>query len=101
MTPACTLSVAELGSSWRPDCCSIHSHVPGRICITPRALADETTPFWNPLSCHATAAASDGDTPWPDATVPMSSAVTWTGVGFGAAAGTTAGATGVGCCSCC
>src|SRR5947208_10482371 len=94
MTPACTLSIGESAASGRPASrSSTQLQVPGRICITPRAFASETTPLLNPLSCQATAAASDGDTPWLAATSPICEAVTRPGAGYGCAFGTT-GATG-------
>src|SRR4051794_41972756 len=65
-------------------------------CITPRALAEDTMPLLNPLSCHAIAAASEGETPLAAATDWMSEAPTRAGVGSGAAAGTTRCA-GAGC----
>ena len=46
-------------------------------------------PLLNPLSCHAIAAASDGETPCWDATDWMSPAPRRVGVGAGPAAGTT------------
>src|ERR671932_1577611 len=89
-TPAWALSIAEDGSSGRVarlPC--THDHVPGITCITPRALAGETIPLLNPLSCHAIAAASDGDTPSDAATFWMSEAPRRVGLGSGAACGTT------------
>ena len=53
----------EDGSSGRRRFCSTQSHVPGMTCITPRALAEDTTPLLKPLSCHAMAEASEPDTP--------------------------------------
>ena len=43
-------------------------------CITPRALAPETIALLNPLSCHAIAAASEGETPYCAATACTSAA---------------------------
>jgi hypothetical protein len=63
--------------------------VPGITCITPRALADDTIALLKPLSCHAIAAASEGETPYCDATDWMSPAPTTPAVGAGSAAGTT------------
>ena len=57
--------------------------------MTPRALADETIELLNPLSCHAIAAASEGETPCAAATFWMSVADTCCAVGAGAASGTT------------
>src|SRR4051812_38260932 len=92
MLPALTLSIAELGSSaWLARCCWTQVHVPGRTCITPRALADETAALLNPLSCHATAAASEDDTPCCAATWPIWLDVSRAGEGLGAACGTVVG----------
>src|SRR5436190_11221829 len=86
--PALTLSIAEFGSSVRPArFCSTQDHVPGRTCITPRALAADTTSLLKPLSCHATAAASDGETPCCAATLPTCDELSCAGVGLGAACG--------------
>ena len=94
-TPAFTFSSGEFGSSgWSARFCCTHDHVPGRICITPLALAEETTPLLKPLSCHATAAASDAARRVLAATPPMSAEVTWPGAGLGAASGTTCGVAG-------
>src|SRR4051794_26633394 len=68
------------------------SHVPGRTCMTPRALALETIALLNPLSCHAIAEASEAGTPLRLATIAMSAAVTRPGVGSGAAGTTRVGA---------
>src|SRR2546430_17053469 len=88
MLPALTLSIAELGSSGCPvRFCSTQVQVPGSTCITPRALADETTALLNPLSCQATAAASEGETPCCAATCPTCDEVSRTGDGFGGACG--------------
>src|SRR5215207_7136447 len=57
--------------------------------MTPRALADDTAALLKPLSCHAIAAASEGETPCTEATDWMSDAPRRVGVGAGAAAGTT------------
>src|SRR4051794_41951491 len=57
--------------------------------MTPRALAEETIPLLKPLSCHAIAEASEGETPYCAATDWMSPAPTRVGVGCGPAAGTT------------
>src|SRR5687767_3650737 len=65
------------------------SQVPGITCITPRALADETIPLLNPLSCQAIALASEGETPCAAAIWAISPSVTLPGVGLGAASGTT------------
>ena len=70
--------------------------MPGITCITPRAFALETAALLKPLSCHAIAAASEGETPCRDATLCTSEAATRVGLGWGAACGTTVVA-GVGC----
>ena len=57
--------------------------------MTPRALAEETIPLLNPLSCHAIAVASDGETPCWEATDWMSPAPRRVCVGAGPASGTT------------
>src|SRR3954447_10020650 len=58
-------------------------------CITPRALAEDTMPLLNPLSCQPIAAASEGETPLAAATDWMVPAPRRVGVGSGGAAGTT------------
>ena len=58
-------------------------------CITPRAFAAETIALLKPLSCHAIAAASEGETPYWDATDWTSAAPRRVAVGAGAATGTT------------
>src|SRR4051812_10325640 len=57
--------------------------------MTPRALAPETMPLLKPLSCQATAAAREGETPYCAATDWTSAALSREGVAAGAAAGTT------------
>ena len=57
--------------------------------MTPRALAEETIALLKPLSCHAIAAASEGETPYWEATDWMSAAPTVAAVGAGSACGTT------------
>ena len=42
----------------------IHSHVPGRICMIPRASALDTRSLLKPLSCHPIASASEPGTPF-------------------------------------
>src|SRR5213082_3559882 len=97
MLPALTLSIAEFGSSATCErFCSTHVHVPGSTCITPRAFADETTALLNPLSCQATAAASEGERPCCAATCPTCDEVRRTGDGLGGAWGRVVGA-GWGC----
>src|SRR3954453_803035 len=69
--PARTLSVAEAGSRRAParlDCTQLH--VPGMICMIPRALAAEIIALLKPLSCQAIAAASDDGTPCCAASEP-------------------------------
>src|SRR3712207_5756689 len=58
-------------------------------CMTPRAFADETMALLKPLSCHAIAAASDGETPCCAAIDCTSAALTRPGAGAGPACGTT------------
>src|SRR5215212_2673409 len=58
-------------------------------CITPRAFAEETIALLKPLSCQASAAASEGETPCRAATDWTSEAPTVAAVGSGAACGTT------------
>src|SRR5919202_414128 len=57
--------------------------------MTPRALAADTIALLKPLSCHAIAAASAGDTPLTAATWRIVEAPRRVGVGCGGAAGTT------------
>src|SRR5436309_12490500 len=84
------------GSSWRrARLCWTHAQVPGRTCMTPRALALETIPLLKPLSCQAIAEASEAGTPLRAATAAMSAALTRPGVGAGEAAGTAVGAAAV------
>src|SRR3954451_4193442 len=92
-TPAPTLSIALAGSSLRSArFCWTQSHVPGRTCMTPRALAAETIALLKPLSCQAIAEASEAGTPLRLATMAMSAGVTRPGVGAGGAGVTTDGA---------
>src|SRR3954449_8888382 len=89
-TPACTLSAAEL--ALRGDTARlllIHDQVPGRICITPRALALDTRSLLKPLSCQPIALASDDGTPWAAAISEIVVELTRSGVGYGGALGTT------------
>src|SRR4051812_23247532 len=58
-------------------------------CMTPRAFAPETIELLNPLSCQATAAAREGETPYWAAIDCTSEAPRRVAVGSGAAAGTT------------
>src|SRR3954464_11197885 len=88
-TPACTLSAAEL--ALRGDTARlllIQDQVPGRICITPRALALDTRLLLKPLSCQPMALASDAGTPWAAAIWPIWVPLTRSGVGYGGAFGT-------------
>src|SRR4051794_41910617 len=55
--------------------------------MTPRALADDTTPLLKPLSCQAIAAASEPGTPWPAAIWAISEELVCAAVGYGAACG--------------
>src|SRR4051812_36908602 len=57
--------------------------------MTPRALAADTIALLKPLSCHAMAAASEGETPCSAATRCTSDALSRAGVGSGAAGATT------------
>src|SRR3954465_8536925 len=86
--PARTLSAADDGSRRvRARFACTHCHVPGRICMTPRALAPDSIALLLPLSCQAIAAASEPGAPcwaaiepiWPDPWRP--------GEGAGGAAG--------------
>src|SRR4051794_19618797 len=56
--------------------------------MTPRALAPDTIPLLKPLSCQASAAASDGDTPCSAAIDWIVPASTRVDVGSGLATGT-------------
>src|SRR5437763_8617737 len=67
----------------------IHDQVPGRICITPRALALDTRSLLKPLSCQPIALASDDGTPWAAAISEIVVELTRSGVGYGGALGTT------------
>ena len=88
-TPARTLSTAESGSSfWLVRFCWIQFQVPGITCMTPRALAPETMPLLNPLSCQAMADASEPGTPCSEAIEAMVPESTRVGVGSGATCGT-------------
>src|SRR4051795_819984 len=89
-TPACTLSAAEL--ALRGDTARlllIQDQVPGRICITPRALALDTRSLLKPLSCQPMAETSEAGTPCAAAISEMVEELTRSGVGYGAAFGTT------------
>src|SRR5919197_3980898 len=89
ITPACTLSEAELAlSGVSARLLLIQDQVPGRICITPRALALDTSELLNPLSCQPMAFARDADTPLEAAICPICQALTRSGVGYGGAFGT-------------
>src|SRR3954453_4386571 len=65
--PARTLSAAADGPRRvRARFACTHCHVPGRICMTPRALAPDSIALLLPLSCQAIAAASEpGASGWP------------------------------------
>src|SRR4051794_5385277 len=87
--PARTLSSADDGSRCvRERFACTHCHVPGRICMMPRALAPDSIALLLPLSCQAIAAASEPGAPccaaieptWPDVRRP--------GEAAGGAAGT-------------
>src|SRR4051794_36048684 len=66
------------------------------ICMTPRAFALETIALLKPDSCHAIALAIPGGTPLAAATWAISDELTRSGVGFGAAGGTTGAGAGTG-----
>src|SRR6478609_9519654 len=85
------LSVALLGLSGLPPVRLrfTQSQVPGMICITPRAFALETIALLKPDSCHAIALAMLAGTPFAAAIWAISDELTRSGVGFGAASGTT------------
>src|SRR3954467_9470229 len=77
--PARTLSSADDGSRCvRERFACTHCHVPGRICMMPRALAPDSIALLLPLSCQAIAAASEPGAPccaaieptWPDVRRP-------------------------------
>src|SRR4051812_30181458 len=77
--PARTLSSADDGSRCvRERFAWTHCHVPGRICMMPRALAPDSIALLLPLSCQAIAAASEPGAPccaaieptWPDVRRP-------------------------------
>src|SRR5829696_2953593 len=60
-------------------------------CMTPRALAEETAELLKPLSCQATADASEPGTPCCAAIWPISDELVWPAVGVGDASGTVVG----------
>src|SRR3954453_9278334 len=87
--PARTLSGADDGSRCvRARFAWTHCHVPGRICMTPRALAPESIALLKPLSCHAIAVARDPGARCCAACEPICDAVRRPGVASGGAAGT-------------
>src|SRR3954470_14553040 len=87
--PARTLSTADDGSRRaRERFACTHAHVPGRICMTPRAFAPESIPLLKPLSCHAMAVASDPGAPCGPAIEPICEADKRPGAAAGGAAGT-------------
>src|SRR4051794_12988769 len=86
--PARTLSAGDDGSSRvRARFACTHCHVPGRICITPRALAPDSIALLLPLSCQAIAAASDPGAPCWAAIEPTSPEERRPGDAAGGAAG--------------
>src|SRR3954447_11776065 len=86
--PARTLSAADDGSRRvRARFACTHCHVPGRICMTPRALAPESIALLKPLSCQAIAAASELGAPCCAAIEPICEAESRPGVASGGAAG--------------
>src|SRR3954467_100 len=89
--PARTLSAGDDGSRRvRARFACTHCHVPGRICITPRALAPDSIALLLPLSCQAIAAASEPGAPCCAAIEPTWPGVGGPGGGAGGAAGTIA-----------
>src|SRR3954454_24156100 len=87
--PARTLSSADDGSRRvRARFACTHCHVPGRICITPRALAPDSIALLLPLSCQAIAAASEPGAPCCTAIEPTWPDVRRPGEAAGGAAGT-------------
>ena len=74
---------------------STHFQVPGRICITPRAFALETSALLKPDSCHAIALAMLPGTPLAAAIWAICDELTCSGVGLGAAVTTTGAGAGV------
>src|SRR3954467_14537394 len=98
--PARTLSSADDGSRRvRARFACTHCHVPGRICMTPRALAPDSIALLLPLSCQAIAAASEPGAPcwaaieptWPDVRRPGEAAPWREGRGPGEGRGGGAG----------
>src|SRR5438270_12281305 len=86
-TPPRTLLDAEAGDSGVPAVSDrlIQSHVPGRICMTPTAPAEDTSSLFQPLSCQPTASASDPGTPLAAAIWLISEPLTRSAVGYGGA----------------
>src|ERR1700740_3324342 len=85
-TPPRTFDVADAAASGAGARVSpIQLHVPGRICIPPRAPALGVSGVLKPLSCAATASASDGETPFSAAIVATCDGVTVSSVVYGGA----------------
>src|SRR3954468_998890 len=86
--------MAEFGLSGLPPVRLLftHSHVPGMICMTPRAFALETIALLKPDSCQPIALAMLAGTPCSAAIWAICDELTRSFVGFGAAAGTIVGA---------
>src|SRR3954447_169149 len=88
--PARTLSTADVGSRrGRARLACTHAHVPGRICITPRAFAPDSIALLKPLSCQAIAVARDPGAPCWAAIEPICDALRRPELATGGAAGTT------------
>src|SRR3954466_16434979 len=87
--PARTLSSGDDGSRRvRERFACTHCHVPGRICITPRAFAPESIALLKPLSCQAIAVARDPGAPCWAAIEPICDALRRPGLPPGGAGGT-------------
>jgi hypothetical protein len=71
--------------SRRPTISEAHCPDEGMTCITPMALATETCFWFQPDSCHPTASASLGSTPWRLA-VALIMALVWLRLGTDRAA---------------
>src|SRR5207249_4148011 len=98
-TPPRTLSCADADARGVPAVRVrwIQFHVPGRICITPRASELETKSLLKPLSCQPIASAREGETPLSLAIEPTSDALTCSGVGYGGSLTEPAAALPTGC----
>src|SRR5947209_14740965 len=85
--PPRTLSFAEAGASGVPESseCWIQCHVPGRICMIPRAPAVETRLLLKPLSCQAIASVSEYELPFATPIEPIWEPDSRSRVGYGGA----------------